>query len=267
MAPNFQPLTLYGGVLGPNPSKIAYILTELNLPYESIYVMLDKVKEPEYVAVNPNGRLPTLIDPNTGIKIWESGAIIEYLITEYDHEHKISFPHRSPEDYAARQWLFFQVSGQGPYYGQGMWFLFFHAEKLPSVIERYQTEIKRVSKVLDDWLEGKTWLVGEKYSYADIAFLSWQEQAGTVMGDTADLGKEFPNVQAWLVRIKARSAIKKVMEKTAAKKKEIGMWIGHEAFGLGGGGAMIVLYIAIVPLFQMLGGIWVLSEWINLKAV
>jgi len=117
--------------LGPNPGKVAFILTELSLPFERIYILpFDKVKEPEYTALNPNGRLPTLIDPNTGIKIWEWGAVIEYQTTKYDSAHKIGFPHRSPEDYAAKKWLFFQVLGKGPYYGQVAWFFDYHPENV-----------------------------------------------------------------------------------------------------------------------------------------
>lgn len=117
--------------MGPNPGKVAFILTELSLPFERIYILpFDKVKEPEYTALNPNGRLPTLIDPNTGIKIWEWGAVIEYQTTKYDSAHKIGFPHRSPEDYAAKKWLFFQVLGKGPYYGQVAWFFDYHPENV-----------------------------------------------------------------------------------------------------------------------------------------
>jgi glutathione S-transferase len=118
MTSELKPIVLWGGVMGPNPSKIGIILTELNIPFVSKYVPFDQVKGPEYVAVNPNGRLPAIQDPNKGITLWESGAIVEYLIAEYDHDHKLSFPARTVEDYHAKQWLYFQVSGQGPYYGQ-----------------------------------------------------------------------------------------------------------------------------------------------------
>lgn len=116
---SLKPLILYGGVMGPNPSKVGMILAELNIPFEAIYIPHTELKGDSYTKVNPNGRLPAIEDPNTGITIWESGAIIEYLISEYDPTHKISFPVRSKEDYLTKQWLFFQVSGQGPYYGQG----------------------------------------------------------------------------------------------------------------------------------------------------
>lgn len=87
----------------------------LGLPYEAIPIPFPEVKNPKYLdAINLNGRMPALQDPNTGITLWESGAIIEYLVETYDTEKKISFERGSPEDYQARQWLYFQVSGQGP---------------------------------------------------------------------------------------------------------------------------------------------------------
>jgi glutathione S-transferase len=118
MTSELKPITLWGGVLGPNPSKVGMILTELNVPFVSKYVPFHDIKGPEYVKINPNGRLPAIEDPNRGITIWESGAIIEYLISEYDHDHTLSFPTGSTEEYHVKQWLYFQVSGQGPYYGQ-----------------------------------------------------------------------------------------------------------------------------------------------------
>lgn len=73
-------------------------------------------KEP-YESINPNGRVRAIEDPNTGITLWESGAIIEYLVEIYDKQHNISFAPGSKEYYEAKQWLYYQVSGQGPYFG------------------------------------------------------------------------------------------------------------------------------------------------------
>jgi glutathione S-transferase len=119
MSASLKPLTLWGGVTGPNPSKVALILTELSLPYEPHYLAMSNIKNPEYLKLNPNGRLPTLIDPNHGgFKLWESGAIVEYLIAKYDKDNLISYEAGSDEDFECKQWLHFQMSGQGPYYGQ-----------------------------------------------------------------------------------------------------------------------------------------------------
>ena len=108
-------------------------------------------------------RIPAIDDPNTGITIWESGAIIEYLIDTYDKDSKLTLQ-TFPEKYHLKQMLHFQVSGQGPYFGQASWFGYFHPEKLPSAIERYQNEVKRVTIVLDEILKknGGGYLVGGK---------------------------------------------------------------------------------------------------------
>jgi glutathione S-transferase len=123
MASTIKPLTFWGGPLGPNPGKVYMILKELGVPFETIATPLSEVKSPAYTKINPNGRLPALHDPNTDLTIWESGAIIEYLIEKYDSENKLSFPHGTKEYWLSKQWLYFQMSGQGPYYGQA-WYVF-----------------------------------------------------------------------------------------------------------------------------------------------
>jgi len=100
--------------------------------------------------------------------------------------------------------LFFQVSDQEPYYGQVTWFQNWHPEKVPSAIERCVNKIGRVSGVLDRWLDGKEYLVGEKCSYANLAFVPWQVWVPRFVGDAFDPAKEFPNVQAWLDRLTSR---------------------------------------------------------------
>ncbi|KAI9757229.1 MAG: hypothetical protein M4579_003529 [Chaenotheca gracillima] len=207
-----KPITLYSHASGPNPWKVAFILQELGLPYTSKMVDFGDLKKPEFEKININGRVPAIEDPNTGITLWESGAIIEYLIDQYDKENKISF-NTSPEKYEALQWLHFQVSGQGPYFGQAVWFSNYHPEKIPSAVTRYQNEIKRVTSVLDRALEGKQYLVGNKASYADIAFMAWGMLVPFAMGDNMfDAAKEYPNYHAWSERIMSRPAMKKVLE-------------------------------------------------------
>ena len=78
--------------MGPNPGKVAMLLNELGLSYKLVEVPYSELKGPEYTKINPNGRVPALENPNTGIRLWESGAIIEYLIEKYDTEHRLSFP-------------------------------------------------------------------------------------------------------------------------------------------------------------------------------
>lgn len=111
---SLKPITLYSHAAGPNPWKVAIILEELGVPYHNVF---PKVKEEPFLSINPNGRVPAIEDPNTGITLWESGAIITYLIDNYDKDEKISYK-STPEKYLSDQWLAFQISGQGPYFGQ-----------------------------------------------------------------------------------------------------------------------------------------------------
>lgn len=136
------------------------VLEELGLPYESHVVA--EVKGEAYTKINPNGRTPAIQDPNTGLTLWESGAIMEYLVEQYDKDHKISFD-TFPEKYLTKQYLHFQMSGQGPYFGQTTWFRKFHPEQVASAKKRYDEQLVRVVEVLDGILKGKTWLVGEKW--------------------------------------------------------------------------------------------------------
>lgn len=212
MPRDIKPIKIYGGYFGPNPLKTCFILSELDIPYESEFVDLTKLKTPAYEAINPNGRLPAIHDPNTDITLWESGAIIEYLIDTYDQEHKLSFAPGTKEAHLARQWLYFQATGQGPYYGQVVWFKKYHAERVDSAVERYMNEIRRVSKVLDRELEGRKWLVGDKVSYADLAFVPWQSGVQSVLSDEGYDEKEFPRMLAWLQRMNERPKVKELTE-------------------------------------------------------
>ena len=187
-----------------SPKKVRILLKELGLAYTDEVIDFSVLKQKPYTDLNPNGRLPTIQDPNTGITLWETGAIIKYLIDTYDKDHKLSFD-TTPEKYLADQWLFFQVSGQGPYFGQVAWFDRFHHEKLPSATERYQKEVERVVAVLDGFLADKEWLVGGRISYADLSFVSWNFIAETypAMHQDGKLfeGGKYPHYRAWSKRM------------------------------------------------------------------
>lgn len=101
--------------------QVLIILCELGIPYEIKPVRFDEVKKEPFVSLNPNGRMPAIEDPNTDIVLWESGAIIEYLVETYDTDHKLSYVD-SPEKWQQGSWKHFQMSGQGPYFGQLTWF-------------------------------------------------------------------------------------------------------------------------------------------------
>ncbi|KAI0087066.1 glutathione transferase Ure2p5 [Irpex rosettiformis] len=192
--------TLYSHGFGPNGWKVVMVLEELGLTYHEIFVDFAKLehKDPSHTKYNPNGRIPTLIDhTNNDFAIWESCAILLYLAEKYDTEHKISvesFDDRMVQN----QWLFFQASGQGPYFGQAGWFKVVNpSPHLPEVIERYQKEILRVLGVLESVLSKQQWLIGGKCTIADISFVIWNVFAETILVadyNNFSLGKDFPAV-------------------------------------------------------------------------
>ncbi|KAI9844861.1 MAG: glutathione S- transferase, nitrogen catabolite repression regulator [Thelocarpon superellum] len=196
-------------------------MEELSIPYEVKMISMAEVKQPAYESINPNGRVPAIQDPNTGITLWESGAIIEYLIETYDTSHKLTYT-SAPEKWHLKQWLYFQTSGQGPYFGQAAWFTYYHPEKLESARLRYVGEIKRVVSVLNRALEGKQYLVGDKATYADLAFVPWDAGTTRLLKDdeAIDAAKDYPHYYAWQQRILARPAVKKATAPpaTAAQK-------------------------------------------------
>lgn len=220
-----KPVKIYGKA-GPNPPKIAFLAAELEIPHEVIPTGFGDLKKPDYLAINPNGRMPAIYDPNTDLTLWESGAIVEYLIDRYDTEHKLSFKPGTNEYYIARQFLFYQTTGQGPYFGQAFWFARFHKEKIPSAIERYFNEIDRVTGVLDGVLakqktegEDGPWLVGNKFSYADLSFLSWYDAISNAkLLEENSLENKYPHFKRWIANIAARPKINAVLQEIRTAK-------------------------------------------------
>ncbi|KAL3418362.1 URE2 [Phlyctema vagabunda] len=207
-----KPITLHGHTGGPNPWKVAIILEELNIPYTYNVIDFADMKKPEYEKICINGRVPAIEDPNTGITLWESGAIIEYLVETYDTKNTLTYT-TTPEKFLVKQWLHFQVSGQGPYYGQAVWFDKYHHEKLPSALERYRGQVLRVVSVLDRALAGKKYLVGDKVTYADLAFVTWEQGLPFIFGEQfagLDLENKYPNYSAWKKSLVERPSVQKI---------------------------------------------------------
>ncbi|KAJ9157328.1 Glutathione S-transferase [Pleurostoma richardsiae] len=211
--------TLYSTVVGPNGWKVAMVLAELDLTYETKYLDFSKKeqKSAEYLKLNPNGRIPAIVDhSNSDFTLWESNAIIEYLVAKYDTTHKLSFSDFNNQQYM-RQWLYFQASGQGPYYGQAVWFIKECNSEPREVVERYQNETRRVIKVLESVLSEQEWLVGGKLSAADIAFLQWNTSADRIILGPEFIDIEAPHVRKWMNKLIARPAIAAVMQERAKK--------------------------------------------------
>ncbi|KPM44914.1 hypothetical protein AK830_g1633 [Neonectria ditissima] len=215
---SLKPLTLWSHISGPNPWKVTVVLEELSLPYETKYMEFPDMKKSPYEKININGRVPAIEDPNTGITLWESGAILEYLVETYDTTNIISFTPGTSEYFHAKQWLHFQMSGQGPYFGQALWFHKYHPEDVESAKDRYLKEMRRICGVLNRHMEKRDYLVGGRISYADIAFIPWFKLVfipwydATSPGPFADkiyLQEDFPHAAAWLNRLDERPAIAK----------------------------------------------------------
>ncbi|KAF2237708.1 glutathione S-transferase [Viridothelium virens] len=204
-----QPIEIWSHNSAPNPWKVRIILDELSLPYTVHDVDFPEAKSESYLKICPNGRLPAIRDPNTGLTLWESDAIILYLVDQYDRTGKISYKDGT-EKHLSLQWIIFQASGQGPYFGQLAWFAKFHSEKLPSAIDRYVKEIERVTAVLDKAVSYTGWLVGDRCTFVDLSFVNWAMVARRLF---KELGKEdelkkFPNHEKWIEKMSSRESVR-----------------------------------------------------------
>ncbi len=194
----------------PNGVKASIALEELGLPYEAHLIGLgDDVRTPEFLSLNPNNKIPAMIDPDgpgrAPIGLFESGAILIYLADKTGQ--------LVPEDphgrYEALQWVMFQMGGVGPMIGQIGFFHKFAGKEIEDKrpLERYVNETKRLLGVVDRQLDGKEWMLGDSYSIADIAIFPWMR---TLIGfyDVGDMVEydSFTNVVEWVKRAEARPA-------------------------------------------------------------
>jgi GSH-dependent disulfide-bond oxidoreductase len=155
----------------PNGWKASITLEELALPYKVRRIDFDKreQKEPWYLKINPNGRIPTIVDhDNGGFAVFESGALMIYLAEKAGKLLPTDVKGRS----LVIQWLMFQMGGIGPMMGQANVFYRYAPERIPYAIDRYQREVRRLLEVLDTRLADHEFLAGD-YSLADIANWSW----------------------------------------------------------------------------------------------
>ncbi|CAM0135701.1 unnamed protein product [Umbelopsis sp. WA50703] len=201
-----HPITLY--TFGtPNGIKASITLEELGIPYnlETIDISKNTQKEDWFIKINPNGRIPAIVDHSKNdFPVFETGAIMTYLCDFYDPQHRLM-----PEDPLARsrvmQYLMFQMAGIGPMQGQANHFVKYAPEKIPYAQKRYLDETKRLYGVLEIALEGNDYLANNQYSLADIANYSWVKFHSMLDIDIS----EFPRVKAWLQRIDERPAVQK----------------------------------------------------------
>ena len=201
----------------PNGVKASIMLEETGLPYEPHLVNFDTndQKSAEFLSLNPNGKIPALIDPQgpngRPLPLFESGAILIYLADKT----KQFIPQDPNQRYEAIQWVMFQMGGIGPMFGQVGFFHKFagkeYEDKRPR--DRYVTESKRLLGVLDSHLAGKQWIMGQQYTIADIAMFPWVRNLVGFYGAGDLVGfNDFVNVKRVLETFVARPAVIRGLE-------------------------------------------------------
>ncbi|SDH76991.1 glutathione S-transferase family protein [Pseudomonas panipatensis] len=187
----------------PNGHKVSIALEELGLPYRTHVLSFERKeqKTPEFLRINPNGRIPAIVDD--GFAVFESGAILIYLAEKTGR----LLPQDPKGRSTALQWLMFQMGGVGPMQGQANVFFRYFPEKLQGAIDRYQHETRRLYEVLDGRLGEVEYLAGD-YGIADIATFPWVR-----LHDWAGVSVEgLGNLQRWLAAIEARPAVQRGLQ-------------------------------------------------------
>ena len=198
----------------PNGRKASIMLEECGLPYKvhTVNIGKDEQFKPEFLAINPNNRIPAIVDPQgpdgKPLPLFESGAILIYLSEKTGGK----FMPKTPRGrYITLQWLMFQMGGVGPMFGQAHHFIRAKKDEIPYGTERYVNEAKRLYGVMDKRLSQAEYLADE-YSIADIATYPW---AARHEWHRVDLNA-FPAVKRWYDKIGARPAVAKGMAVPAA---------------------------------------------------
>ncbi|KAH8664177.1 glutathione S-transferase [Xylariales sp. PMI_506] len=204
-------IRLYTGQT-PNGIKVSILLEELGLKYETIAIDISKniQKEPWFLEINPNGRIPALTDTfedGKSIRLFESGSIMQYLVDRYDKEHKVSYPYGTREYWEVNNWLFWQMGGLGPMQGQLNHFNRYAPEKIQYGIDRYKNETRRLYRTMDTQLKASSsgFLVGDRLTIADISCWGWVASAAWAGVDI----NEFPALKAWRDKLLARPGLEK----------------------------------------------------------
>ncbi|MEH2423199.1 MAG: glutathione binding-like protein [Nostoc sp.] len=189
----------------PNGRKASVMLEEVKLPYNvhKIDITTQQQFTPEYVAINPNSKIPAIVDQETKIKVFESGAILIYLAEKTGKLLPIDQKSR----FQVLEWLMFQMGGVGPMFGQLNHFKRFASEKIPYAIERYEKETLRIYGVLNKQLQDNEFICSD-YSIADIATYPWIA-IYEFQGLTLD---NYPNLKRWVDMMQQRPAVQHGMQ-------------------------------------------------------
>ena len=201
----------------PNGVKVSIMLEEVGLPYEphTINIGQNETWGPEFLSLNPNGKIPAILDPNgpggKPFALFESGAILVYLAEKTGQ----FLPTDPAQRYETLQWLFFQMAAVGPMFGQLGYFHKFAGREIEDKrpLERYRAESQRLLGVLETRLAGRTWIMGDVYTIADISLLGWVRNLIGFYGagDLVDYAS-LTRVPAWLARGLARPAVQRGLE-------------------------------------------------------
>lgn len=205
----------------PNGVKVSILLEEIGLPYEAHLVSFERNDQfsPAFLSLNPNNKIPAILDPNgpggQSLALFESGAILLYLAEKSGQ----LLPSDPAQRYETLQWLMFQMGGVGPMFGQLGFFHKFagkdYEDKRPR--DRYVAESKRLLGVLEQRLRGRSWIMGEQYTIADIAIFPWVRNLVGYYGAGELVGfADFPNVQRVLDAFLARPAVQRGLSVPAA---------------------------------------------------
>ncbi|KAL6948476.1 Transcriptional regulator ure2 [Hanseniaspora vineae] len=237
--------TLFSHRSAPNGFKVAIVLSELNMPYRTFFLDFNKGEHrcPEFIAVNPNARVPALIDhAMDNLPMWESGAIILHLVNKFANQtgQPLLWADNVQEQTQISSWLFFQTSGHAPMIGQALHFKYFHTNKIQSAVDRYTDEVRRVYGVVEMALAEKrealimdldtenaaaysagttplsqsrffdypVWLVGDKITVADLSFVPWNNVVDRI---GINIKVEFPEVYKWTKHMMRRPAVIKAL--------------------------------------------------------
>ncbi|MEZ5498480.1 MAG: glutathione S-transferase N-terminal domain-containing protein [Steroidobacteraceae bacterium] len=198
----------------PNGHKVSIMLEEVGLPYELRLIDLAQEQQfqPDFLAINPNGKIPAIVDPSgpggRPITLWESGAILIYLA---EKTGSALLAAAGEARYTTLQWLMFQMAGVGPMFGQAGHFTIYARERVPYGIERYTREAKRLLGVMDRRLEVQRHLAGTDYSIADIATFPWTNSALRIPGLADEHGElsAWPRVVRWRKTLLEREAVQR----------------------------------------------------------
>lgn len=237
--------TLFSHRSAPNGFKVAIVLCELGLQFNTFFLDFNRGEHraPEFISITPNARVPALIDHGmNGLSIWESGAILLHLVNKYWKEtgDPKLWSDNLAEQSQINAWLFFQTTGHAPMIGQALHFRYFHSEKIPSALERYTDEIRRVYGVIEmalaerrealimeldtenaaSYSTGTTpisqsrffdypvWLVCDRITIADLSFVPWNNVVDRI---GINIKVEFPEVYKWTKHMMRRPAVIKAL--------------------------------------------------------